>query len=126
MELVILKAKSQLNRILSGERRSSSGERARGGGGARGAGRERSAMAPAAPAPATPTPWLNATIIYNVTRLNNTFDVADYDLLNINSTDEHNNHWFCAKWSSAQQDLFQVLSYRLPPPKSRNSYVRTV
>lgn len=109
MELVILKAKSQLNRLLSGERRNSSGrERARGGGGARGAGRERSAMAPAAPAPATPTPWLNATIIYNVTRLNTTFDIADFDLLNANSTDEHNNHWFCAKWSSAQQDLFQV------------------
>ncbi|XP_072940884.1 uncharacterized protein [Epargyreus clarus] len=109
MELVILKARAQLNRLVSSERRASKQREARGeggGGGARAAGRERS-MAPAAPAPASAAPWLNATFAYNLSRLNSSFD-TDYELLNANSTDEHDNHWFCAKWASAQQDLFQA------------------
>lgn len=120
MELVILKAKSQLNRVLSGERErqvargGGGGGAGRGGAGARGAGPPvMPAVAPApAPARPTPAPWLNATIVYNLTRLNTTFDIADYDILNANSTDEHN-HWFCAKWSNAQQDLFQVTTQSL-------------
>lgn len=115
MEVVILKARAQLNRLVSsGERRAGSSEREPraegGGGGARGgAGRARSGtMAPAAPAPVSVAPWLNATLLYNATRLNATFD-TDYELLNGSSTDEHNNHWFCAKWTNAQQDLFQVV-----------------
>ncbi|XP_046960389.1 blood vessel epicardial substance-like isoform X1 [Vanessa cardui] len=110
MELVILKARAQLNRLVSGERRASASKdqeaRAGGGGGARAAVRERS-MAPAPPAPATAAPWLNATLAYNLSRINSTFD-TDYELLNASSTDEHDNHWFCAKWTSAQQDLFQA------------------
>ncbi|CAH1644252.1 unnamed protein product [Spodoptera littoralis] len=113
MEVVILRARAQLNRLVSsGERRAGGGERsprAEGGGGAArgGAGRERNAsMAPAAPAPASTAPWLNATLVYNATRLNATFD-TDYELLSSNSTDEHH-HWFCAKWTNAQQDLFQA------------------
>ncbi|XP_041976560.1 blood vessel epicardial substance-like [Aricia agestis] len=31
----------------------------------------------------------------------------DYELLT-NNTDDPDNHWFCAKWTSAQQDLFQA------------------
>ncbi|XP_053602958.1 blood vessel epicardial substance-like [Plodia interpunctella] len=109
MELVILKARAQLNRLVSSstERRgkgASASGAGGGGGGARAAGRARG-MAPAAPAPASAAPWLNAT--YNITRLNVTFD-SDYDLLNASSPDEHNVHWFCAKWTSAQQDLFQA------------------
>ncbi|CAB3242888.1 unnamed protein product [Arctia plantaginis] len=114
MEVVILKAKAQLNRLVSsGKRRAGSSEREPltegGGGGARGgAGRARSGtMAPAAPAPVSVAPWLNATLVYNATKLNATFD-TDYELLNGSSTDEHNNHWFCAKWTNAQQDLFQA------------------
>ncbi|KAJ0179944.1 hypothetical protein K1T71_004535 [Dendrolimus kikuchii] len=129
MELVILKARAQLNRLVwSGERRSvgEEGEAGEGGGAgaggggegaparAAGRGRERSApagMAPApaahSPAPASAVPWLNATFAYNATQLNATFD-TDYELLNASATDEHNNHWFCAKWTSAQQDLFQA------------------
>ncbi|XP_026729637.1 blood vessel epicardial substance-like [Trichoplusia ni] len=115
MEVVILRARAQLNRLVSsGERRAGGGERSgRAGGGAAaargGAGRERAASmapAPAAPAPASAAPWLNATLVYNATRLNATFD-TDFDLLNSNSTDEHH-HWFCAKWTNAQQDLFQA------------------
>ncbi|KAM3962863.1 popeye domain-containing protein 1 [Aphomia sociella] len=113
MELVILKARVQLNRLLSSSSSERQAGRAKtearaegGGGGARAAGRERS-MAPAAPAPASAAPWLNATLAYNVSRLNVTFD-SDYELLNGSSTEEHNNHWFCAKWTSAQQDLFQA------------------
>lgn len=119
MEVVILKARAQLNRLVSssGERRGdSAGSGASGGRGPRahgaGAGgvaartRTRTTMAPAVPAPAAP--WLNATLLYNATRLNATFD-TDYELLSANSTDEHNNHWFCAKWTNAQQDLFQVM-----------------
>lgn len=110
MELVILKARAQLNRLVSGERRASASKereaRAGGGGGARAAARERS-MAPARPAPATAAPWLNATLAYNLSRINSTFD-TDYELLNASATDEPDNHWFCAKWTSAQQDLFQV------------------
>lgn len=111
MEVVILRARAQLNRLVSsGERRAGAEERSprgEGGGGAArgGAGRERN-MAPAAPAPASTAPWLNATLVYNATRLNATFD-TDYELLSSNSTDEHH-HWFCAKWTNAQQDLFQV------------------
>ncbi|CAG5040009.1 unnamed protein product [Parnassius apollo] len=109
MELVILKARVQLNRLVSAsERRERVREtraaRAGVGGGAR-AGRKRSMAA--APAPASAAPWLNATLAYNATRPNTTFD-TDYDLLNASSSDEHDNHWFCAKWSSAQQDLFQA------------------
>ncbi|KAG6448587.1 hypothetical protein O3G_MSEX005607 [Manduca sexta] len=118
MELVILKARAQLNRLVSpGERRVEGVERtsqpqeqarAEGGGeGARPAGRGRTTMAPAAPAPASAAPWLNATLAYNVSRLNATFD-TDYELLNATATDDHHNHWFCAKWTSAQQDLFQA------------------
>ena len=113
MEVVILRARAQLNRLVSGEKRAGGVDRsprAEGGGGAArgGAGRERNAnMAPAAPAPVSAAPWLNATLIYNTTRLNATFD-TDFDLLNSNSTDEHH-HWFCAKWTNAQQDLFQVV-----------------
>ncbi|XP_038210611.1 blood vessel epicardial substance-like [Zerene cesonia] len=107
MELVILKARSQLNRLVSERRSSKEREsRAGGGGGARASGRERS-MAPVAPAPVSAAPWLNATLAYNLSRLNSTFD-TDYELLNGSSTDEHDNHWFCAKWTSAQQDLFQA------------------
>lgn len=116
MEVVILRARAQLNRLVSsGERRAGGGERsprAEGGGAAArgGAGRERNAsMAPAAPAPASTAPWLNATLVYNATRLNATFD-TDYELLSSNSTDEHH-HWFCAKWTNAQQDLFQVHTF---------------
>ncbi|XP_052738446.1 blood vessel epicardial substance-like [Bicyclus anynana] len=103
MELVILKARAQLNRLAS-ERRAAKQRPGRAGGGARAAGRERG-MAPAAPASAAP--WLNATLAYNLSlaRVNSTLD--DYVLLG-NSSDEHDNHWFCAKWSSAQQDLFQA------------------
>ncbi|CAK1604135.1 unnamed protein product [Parnassius mnemosyne] len=109
MELVILKARAQLNRLVSAsERRERALEareaRAGVGGGAR-AGRKRSMAA--APAPASAAPWLNATLAYNATRPNTTFD-TDYDLLNASSSDKHDNHWFCAKWSSAQQDLFQA------------------
>ncbi|KAL4710529.1 hypothetical protein ACJJTC_008931, partial [Scirpophaga incertulas] len=112
MELVILKARAQLNRLVSspgGGRSARGGERERQsageGGAARAAGR---AMAPApAPAPASAAPWFNATLAYNATRLNLTFD-TDYELLSANSTEEHNNHWFCAKWTNAQQDLFQA------------------
>ncbi|CAG9560386.1 unnamed protein product [Danaus chrysippus] len=109
MELVILKARAQLNRLVSSERRGVRGERGRGAEGAAGArssARERG-MAPARPAPATAAPWLNATLAYNLTRINGTFD-TDYELLNASTTDEHDNHWFCAKWTSAQQDLFQA------------------
>ncbi|XP_069354634.1 blood vessel epicardial substance-like isoform X1 [Maniola hyperantus] len=109
MELVILKARAQLNRLVLERRASASkerSERAGGGGGARAAGRERG-MAPARPAPATAAPWLNATLAFNLSRINSTFD-TDYELLNASSSDEHDNHWFCAKWTSAQQDLFQA------------------
>ncbi|KAL0892235.1 hypothetical protein ABMA27_015420 [Loxostege sticticalis] len=95
-----------MNRLVSparGARRAGSAERREGGGG--GARTGERAMAPAAP-PAS-APWLNATLAFNATRLNVTFD-TDYELLNASSTDEHNNHWFCAKWTSAQQDLFQA------------------
>lgn len=133
MELVILKARTQLNRlVLLGERRSGreadeggGGRGGAGGGGgevapAAGRGRERSApagMAPAPPAqsplsaPASTAPWLNTTFAF-ATHLNATFD-TDYELLNASTSDEHNNHWFCAKWTSAQQDLFQVTNYIL-------------
>lgn len=113
MELVILKARAQLNRLVSGERRARA-ERPRPQGGAEGrsgarAGRARSmAPASAAPTPHHDQPWLNATLLYNASRLNLTFD-TDYELLNANSTDDHDNPWFCAKWTNAQQDLFQVL-----------------
>ncbi|XP_060801304.1 blood vessel epicardial substance-like [Amyelois transitella] len=108
MELVILKARAQLNRLVSSERRKGSkrGEVEGGDDGARAVGRDRG-MAPAAPAPASDATWLNATLAYNLTRLNVTFD-SDYELLNASSPDEHNIHWFCAKWTSAQQDLFQA------------------
>ncbi|XP_026328687.1 blood vessel epicardial substance-like, partial [Hyposmocoma kahamanoa] len=81
-----------------------------GGGGARAASRERS-MAPA-PQPSSPVsaaPWLtaNATLAFNVSRFNLSFD-SEYDLLSTNYTEEHDNHWFCAKWTNAQQDLFQA------------------
>ncbi|CAH2992142.1 unnamed protein product [Chilo suppressalis] len=110
MELVILRARAQLNRLLSSEKRVRGGPRegtgeSGGGGGARAAGRERTM--PPAPAPASAAPWLNATLAFNATRFNLTFD-TDYELLNASSTDEHNNHWFCAKWTNAQQDLFQA------------------
>lgn len=110
MELVILKARVQLNRLVSREKRGRARE-GRGGdgpGGAR-AGRRRSM----APAPARePAPWLealgsNASLAYNVSRFNLTFD-SDYEQLNANSTDDPDSHWFCAKWTNAQQDLFQV------------------
>ncbi|CAH2236988.1 jg9481 [Pararge aegeria aegeria] len=123
MELVILKARAQLNRLVS-ERRASAGKereaRAGGGGGARAAGRERG-MAPARPAPATAAPWLNATLAYNLSlsRINSTLD-TDYELLNGNSSDDHDNHWFCAKWTSAQQDLFQVPISLLPLAVTRH------
>ncbi|VVC96467.1 unnamed protein product, partial [Leptidea sinapis] len=105
MELVILKARAQLNRLVS-ERRSSRERGGKGSGGARGPGRE-GGMAPARPELASSAPWHNATLLFNITRLNSTFD-TDYELLNASSTDEHDNHWFCAKWTSAQQDLFQA------------------
>lgn len=109
MELVILKARAQLNRLVSsGEKRSGSSERSpRGEGGgesARAAGRGRNNMAPPAP-----SSWLNASLTYNLSRLNTTFD-TDYELLNATAGDDQNNHWFCAKWTSAQQDLFQVIA----------------
>ncbi|XP_068630454.1 blood vessel epicardial substance-like [Battus philenor] len=106
MELVILKARAQLNRLVwTSEKRVKAREaRAGVGGGARVvAGRARSM---AAPAPPSAAPWLNATLAYNASRPNATFD-SDYELLNA-SSDDHDNHWFCAKWSSAQQDLFQA------------------
>lgn len=128
MELVILKARAQLNRLVSGEKRGRGGkereERAGGGGGARAAVRERS-MAPAPPAPATATPWLNATLAYNLSRINTTFD-TDYELLNANATDDHDNHWFCAKWTSAQQDLFQVCNQVIIPSLLSFVYVYDV
>ncbi|XP_037874970.1 blood vessel epicardial substance [Bombyx mori] len=107
MELVILKARAQLNRLVSsGEKRSGSSERSPrgegGGEGARAAGRGRNNMAPPAP-----SSWLNASLTYNLSRLNTTFD-TDYELLNATAGDDQNNHWFCAKWTSAQQDLFQA------------------
>lgn len=113
MELVILKAKAQLNRLLSGSG-GRGGEKARApSGGGRGAGSQRPRgvvgvpMAPTAPAPPE-SDWLNASLLYNTSRINASFDLADYDLLSINATEEHNNYWFCAKWTNAQQDLFQV------------------
>ncbi|XP_045764633.1 blood vessel epicardial substance-like isoform X1 [Maniola jurtina] len=106
MELVILKARAQLNRLVLERRSKERSGRAGGGGGARAAGRERG-MAPARAAPATAAPWLNATLAFNLSRINSTFD-TDYELLNASSSDEHDNHWFCAKWTSAQQDLFQA------------------
>ncbi|GBP44377.1 hypothetical protein EVAR_81290_1 [Eumeta japonica] len=63
-----------------------------------------------APAPALATPWLTATLAYNATRLNLTFD-PDYELLNATAAaagDDRDDNWFCAKWTNAQQDLFQV------------------
>ncbi|KPI97935.1 Blood vessel epicardial substance [Papilio xuthus] len=106
MELVIVKARAQLNRLLwAGEKRAVvregvRGERGGAGGRAR-AGRERSMAA--APAPASAAPWLNATLAFNATRPNDT----DYELLNAVAEDR-DDHWFCAKWTSAQQDLFQA------------------
>ncbi|XP_073951380.1 LOW QUALITY PROTEIN: popeye domain-containing protein 1-like [Choristoneura fumiferana] len=109
MELVILKARAQLNRLVSGEKRGRErgGRGGEGPGGAR-AGRRRSM----APRPRAPAPWLealgsNASLAYNVSRFNLTFD-SDYEQLNANSTDDPDNHWFCAKWTNAQQDLFQA------------------
>lgn len=128
MELAVLKARAQLNRaVLGAEGEQAARGRARagasgsdrdeervgaggGGGGARAASRERS-MAPA-PQPSSPVsaaPWLtaNATLAFNVSRFNLSYD-SEYDLLSTNFTEEHDNHWFCAKWTNAQQDLFQV------------------
>lgn len=126
MEVVILRARAQLNRLVSsGERREGAEEQAArggegGGGAARGGGRART-MPPAAPAPASTAPWLNATLVYNATRLNATFD-TDFELLSSNSTDEHH-HWFCAKWTNAQQDLFQVTTCSaLPASLSKTSH----
>ncbi|XP_061710526.1 blood vessel epicardial substance-like [Cydia pomonella] len=106
MELVILKARAQLNRLVSEKRR-------RGGGEGEGARRRRRSMAhaPRSPAPLLDAVGYNASLynasLYNASRFNLTYD-ADYDQLNGNATDDHDNHWFCAKWTNAQQDLFQA------------------
>ncbi|KAG7299416.1 hypothetical protein JYU34_016369 [Plutella xylostella] len=92
MEVVILKAKAQLTRAAAARRAHAQARGARGGAGA---------MAPAAPAP----PWLNASLLYNATRLNLTLD-AELDAIAGNATDD--DHGFCAKWGTAQQDLFQA------------------
>lgn len=97
-----MKARAQLNRLLwAGEKRASVREERGGAGGRARAGRKRSMAA--APAPASVAPWFNATLAYNATRPNDT----DFELLNA-AADDHDDHWFCAKWTSAQQDLFQV------------------
>ncbi|XP_047986345.1 blood vessel epicardial substance-like [Leguminivora glycinivorella] len=67
------------------------------------------ALAPRTPAPVD-TSGYNASVyntsLYNASRFNLTYD-ADYDQLSGNATDD-DNHWFCAKWTNAQQDLFQA------------------
>ncbi|XP_045513203.1 blood vessel epicardial substance-like [Pieris brassicae] len=102
MEVVILKARAQLNRLVSVRRANARGARAHGAASSRAPARVRE-MATASPK----ATWLNATLAFNLSRINTTFD-TDYELLNGNTTDEHDNHWFCAKWTSAQQDLFQA------------------
>ncbi|CAH0727765.1 unnamed protein product, partial [Brenthis ino] len=94
-------------RVRSARAAARSGPSARAAAVARGRRRARAAWRPRPLAPATAAPWLNATLAYNLSRINATFD-TDYELLNANATDDHDNHWFCAKWTSAQQDLFQA------------------
>ncbi|XP_049866240.1 blood vessel epicardial substance-like [Pectinophora gossypiella] len=114
MEVVILKARAQLNRLVPGREGAEAVEKPVGGesrvrGATRAAaGRARSmAAAPGAPPAPSAASWLNASLAYNASRLNLSLD-TEFDLLNANATDEHDNHWFCAKWTSAQQDLFQA------------------
>ncbi|KAJ2946939.1 hypothetical protein O0L34_g16283 [Tuta absoluta] len=106
MEVVILKARAQLNRLEPGRAATETVEKPandpRVRGDARAAtGRARTmAPAPAAP-PAHPASWFNATLAINVT-----FE-PELELLSGNSTNDRDEEW-CAKWTSAQQDLFQA------------------